>query len=83
MARSVLCHAGLLLCVMAQRSQIETYAEKNRPRAARTGFSQRTAAVHPVNPSPAKIDERDEVLIIRKSPRLLDPTLHHAPFAVD
>src|SRR5450756_336273 len=27
---------------------------------------QRTAAVHPVNPSPAKIDERDEVLIIRK-----------------
>jgi hypothetical protein len=29
--RSVLCHAGLLLCVMVQRSQIETFAEKNRP----------------------------------------------------
>src|SRR5450631_3187009 len=27
---------------------------------------QRTEAVHPVNPSPAKIDEREEVLIIRK-----------------
>jgi len=26
-----LCHAGLLLCVTAQRSQIETYAEKYCP----------------------------------------------------
>src|SRR5664280_3361318 len=31
---------------------------------------QRTAAVHSVNPSPAKIDERDEVRIIRKPIRL-------------
>ena len=31
---------------------------------------QRTAAVHPVNPSPAKIGERDKVLIVRKPLRL-------------
>jgi hypothetical protein len=34
-----------------------------------------TAAVHPVNPSPAKIDERDEVLIIRKPFGLETPHL--------
>ncbi len=36
---------------------------------------QRTAAVHPLNPSPAEISERDKVLLVRKPLRLEAPHL--------
>jgi hypothetical protein len=35
-ARTVLCHAGLLLCVKAQRSQIAFDAERSRRRSVDT-----------------------------------------------